>query len=200
MHCELEETLRRRSAVGLVRLVRLAGLVGLVGLVSGAAWAQTPTATVDAAALQIPGGFRDREVLVDRFLAALSANDKDALLALLVPADFYRDVIIPGTVAPDQPARQWSEKSRQFFTDNFFHKSSLYADVLLKDWGGRELMRKKISFTRPTQTYKWYTADGELRVEVDAVPPTDGEPVVRTGFIAEINGTYKFIGFLHDDD
>jgi hypothetical protein len=145
-------------------------------------------------------GFASREEAVNRFVAALEANDKQALLALLIPRDQYRDVIIPGSVEPGQPLRQWTEKSRQYFADSFFAKSDHYADVLLKDWGGRKLTQKKVYFTRPAKAWATYIAHGELRIEVEADPPVDQEPVIRTGYIAEIDGSFAFVGFLHDDD
>lgn len=191
----LLEGIDRIRRIGPIGLIVLAATIAATPVVM-------PTSTPDPSTFRIDGGFATVDEVVDRFITALEANDKDALLALLISPDLYRDVLMPGTVEPGQPPRNWSEKSRQYFTDNFFYKSSLYADVLLKDWGGRKLTKKQVRFTRPAKQYAWYKALGELRIDVDAVPPPeDGiEPVIRTGFLVEIGGRYKFIGFLYDDD
>lgn len=170
------------------RMGRIAGVVLL--LVAHAAFGQTAAAD----------GFASREAIVAEFVAALEANDRDRLMGLLIDRDRYRDVIVPGSVAPGQPRRDWPEKTRQFFTDTFFEKSGHYADVLLKDWGGRRLTVKAVRFTREPKTYATYTAYGELRIDVDSEPAVDHEPVIRTGFLAEVDGRFRFLGFLHDDD
>jgi len=154
----------------------------------------------DTAELRFVGGLASQEELIERFVAALENDDKAALLSLLVSAEQYRDSILPGSVEPGQPDRTWPEKSRQFFTDNFFHKSGLYADNLLSAWGGRKIQMKRVYFTRDPKQYARYHARGELRIAVEVDPPVDVEPIIRTGFIAEANGTYKFLGFLYDDD
>ena len=54
-----------------------------------------------------------------------------------------------------------------------------------------------MTFTKPTQEWLWYTAHGELRLVLfdDA-----GERYeMKSGWIAEVDGRYKFIGFNWDN-
>jgi len=176
-----------------MRIIALLPALCSLLVVNVAAGAETKT-------IQLDGGLESRDVLIQRFVTALEEKDKEALMGLLVSTEQYRDHFIPTTVEPGQPPRQWPEKPRQFFTDNFFHKSSLYADNLLDAWGGRKITINRTYFTRDTREYAGYIAHGELRLDVTVDPPVDFKPIIRAGFIAEVGGRFGFIGFLYDDD
>ncbi len=69
---------------------------------------------------------------------------------------------------------------------------------MLRDFGGKRWQRDAIAFTTKGQRpYATYAALGELRLTVRAADGTSA--VVRTGTVAEVGGSHKFIGFNWDD-
>jgi hypothetical protein len=143
-------------------------------------------------------GLASEEALVDQFVAAVSAQDKDAMNRLRVTAAEYRDVIIPGT-APVGKTMQGplSEKKFNFWWSMLNTRSRDFAAVILHDFGGHNWQRQRYWYTDPPKEYSGYRALGEVRIAVVDEAGTLG--TMRTGTIADVGGQYKFIGFEYDD-
>lgn len=141
------------------------------------------------------GAFASEQEVAERIVRALQDYDRDSLIELLVTREEYRDLIIPGSVPPGQPWRDWPEKVRAYQTDEFLTKNYYVADALLERFGGRKLTIKEVRFTEGTRRYASYNARGELRIHVDMHPAGPENPVIRAGWIAEVDGRYKLLGF-----
>ncbi len=142
-------------------------------------------------------GAPSREALIDQFLDALARNDKAALYRLHVTKDEYLLIIVPGSVPLGKPPLQTFEQNNEFFWGLLDSKSRFFSDVLLKDFGGKRYEKERIEFSRPAQEHPWYTAHGELRLHL--MSPEGKAIVLRSGWIAESYGRWKFIGFEWDD-
>lgn len=148
----------------------------------------------------IQGGFASERELIDAFLVALRDADEDALRDLMFTREEYRDRIIPGSVPPGQPWRDWPERVRTYQTDEFYAKNLFYLQVLIERFGGRKLTIKDTRFTEGTRRYDAYSARGELRIAVDMETKEIESTVIRLGWIGEGDGRYKFLGFRADRD
>lgn len=137
------------------------------------------------------------EELMDRFLTALAAGDEAALHRLRVTKHEYLDSLVPLTVPPGEPPRRISDRPKEFFWQVLDLKSRLYAARLLERFGGRRYAEHALTFSRPERQYAGYTAYGGVRL---ALTDQDGvEHQLRTGWVAEVGGRFKFIGFASDD-
>ena len=135
--------------------------------------------------------------LVDRFLLALEAKDLEALRALRVSQTQYLDIIVPGTVEKGRPPRQVTEKPKQFFWEMLDFKSGEFAKILSDRFGGRHYRSHAYEFTREAREYDWYKAHGELKILLEGEDQTVYR--LQTGWVAEVGGRYKFIGYAWDD-
>jgi hypothetical protein len=136
------------------------------------------------------------DVLVDRFLKAIAANDALALTQLRVNESEYRTLIMPGSVQPGHPPQIFPERESKFFWGMLETKSTAAGAGLLRGYGGRTYTVKKIAYPKGTTDFAWYRAyrDPLLTLERD-----DGElGELRVGSIAEAGGRYKFIAFNSD--
>jgi hypothetical protein len=154
------------------------------------------------AASRPPIGLRDGapsvDALVDELLDAIERNDKDAMHRLRVTRDEYLQIIVPGTVEKGQAPRQVSEQPREFFWSLNDSKSRYAADNILTRFGGRKPLKHELRFSRGTTEYLWYTARGQVRLDLTyADQPLPEE--LRTGTIAEVDGRYKFLAFQWDN-
>lgn len=150
-----------------------------------------------AAQRATPQGAPSIDALLDEFLAALEKEDFTALHELRVTRQEYQDIIIPGTVQKGQPLRQVSEKPRDYFWGVLDTKSHYFAEDLMTKFGGRHYRDRQVRFTAPPREYATYSAYGQVRLTLEG----DDRKVydLRTGYIAEIDGRYKFIGFGWND-
>jgi hypothetical protein len=156
------------------------------------------TSTVPPPPMPLSDGAPSVEALLDRFTDALSRRDAEALHRLRLSKAEYVDIIIPGNVPKGQPPQQTFEQNNEFFWGMLDTKSRYLAPVLLRDFGGRTYVgRTDVRFTDPPREHDWYTARGELRMTL--VDDAGGKHFVRSGWIAEVEGRYKFIGFEWDD-
>jgi hypothetical protein len=136
------------------------------------------------------------EDLVRRLLAALGANDREALHRLRVTDREYIDVILAGNVKPGEPLRQWPENVNRFFWNMLNDKSAAYEVHLLQTHGGRRYALESITWDKGTQQYAIYTAYKQIRLDLEG---DDGKPAhLETGSIAEVNGQFKFVSFVRD--
>jgi hypothetical protein len=133
------------------------------------------------------------DVLMNEFVQALTKKDKDALNKLRVTKAEYVDLIVPGTVPVGQPPRLVSEQPKEYYWSLIETKSSYYADNLIGLFGGRAYRGRQLKFSRPTQEYAWYTAVGQVRLDLDG--DDDRTYHLRTGWLAEVDGKYKFISY-----
>jgi hypothetical protein len=143
------------------------------------------------------GGAPSVDALMDQFVEALSKKDMDALTKLRVNETEYVDLIVPGTVPLGRPPRQVSQSPREFFWRMLDTKSRYFADNLMERFGGRTYRSHQLRFSKPTQEYAWYKAHGEVRMELQG--DDDVTYHLPTGWVAEIDGKYKFIGYEYND-
>ena len=143
------------------------------------------------------GGAPSVDALMDEFVTALSNKDMDGLTNLRVNKSEYVDLIIPGTVPVGQPPRQVSEQPKQFFWNMLDTKSRYFADNLVDHFGGRTYRGHQLTFSHPTKEYAWYTAHGEVRMELQG--DDDLTYHLLSGWVAEVDGKYKFIGYEWND-
>lgn len=142
------------------------------------------------------GGARSPRELIDELLEALERKDGHALQRLRVTEAEYRDVIIPGNVPPGQPPRNLAATWVDYAWNNLNDRSTVHEQLLLADYGGRPLTLEEFSFADGDKAYAGFTAHRQLRLKVRSADGTERE--VRTGSIAEVAGTYKFISFIRD--
>ncbi len=145
----------------------------------------------------LSGGADNREALIDLFLDAVAKNDKAALDALRLTKDEYQGIIVPGRVAPGAPPRRVSAIVDKYFWEVMDFKSDNFVDVLLERFGGRTYKRRAARYTSPERSYDWYRAWGEVRQTVTDDSGIEYE--ITSGWIAEVDGKYKFLSFEWDD-
>lgn len=177
----------------LKKIVCTALLVGLAAGVSIAVTqpdaSQPPFTLTDAAP--------SPDVLVHRLLSALEKQDAVALHSLRVSEREYRELIAPGTVPQGQPPRQSDAKVSEFYWRMLDAKSRDLGNELFKRFGGRKLVFESFEFTKSPQQYAWYRAEGEVRVHVRN--EKGDQATVPAGWVAEVDGRYKFIGLNWND-
>jgi hypothetical protein len=137
------------------------------------------------------------DTLMDEFIQALTKKDKDALTKLRVSKTEYVDLIVPGTVPVGQPPRMVSEQPKEYYWNLLDTKSHYYADNLVGQFGGRSYRSHQLKFSRPTMEYAWYRAVGQVRLELEG--EDDKTYHLLTGWLAEVDGKYKFISYEYND-
>jgi hypothetical protein len=137
------------------------------------------------------------DVLMDEFVRALSNKDIAALTRLRVNQAEYVDLIVPGMVPVGEPPRQVSEQPKQFFWQMLDTKSRYYGDTLIERFGGRTYRSHELTFSQPTKEYAWYKAHGEVRLDLQG--DDDVAYHLLSGWVAEVDGKYKFIGYEWND-
>ena len=135
--------------------------------------------------------------LIRRFLEALDKKDAAALRHLRTTESEYRNIILPGTVSPGTPRRQYREDVSRYFWGALNGKSAGYEKYLLDTAGGRGPTKvKSVSYKKGETRYADYTAYKQLRLVVE--DGTGQEHEIWSGSIAEVDGQYKFISFIRD--
>lgn len=137
------------------------------------------------------------DALMNEFVQALTDKDKAALTRLRVTKNEYVDLIIPGTVPVGQPPRLVSEQPREYYWSLLDTKSYYYTENLIGQFGGRAYRGHTLRFSRPTKQYAWYSAVGQVRLELEG--DDDHTYHVLTGWLAEVDGKYKFISYEYND-
>ena len=146
---------------------------------------------------QFQGGATSVDALLDDLLAAVAAHDEAALNRLRVTEEEYRTIIVPGTAEPGQPPRKISDHVSEYFWHMLDAKSRDLTYAALGQFGGQQLTRREVRYTKGVKQYQGYTALGEVRMQV---VNTNGEKQeFRSGTIAEVGGRYKFIGLNWND-
>ena len=138
-----------------------------------------------------------RRALLDQFLAAITAGDLAKLNSLRVTSDEYGSIIVPGMSPKGQPPRTTFAKVNAVFFGMLDSRSRYAAQALIDRFKDKKIVRREVTFTKPTQEWLWYTARGELRLELF---DDQGERYeMKSGWIAEVDGRFKFIGFNWDN-
>jgi hypothetical protein len=148
--------------------------------------------------ITLTGGAPSIDTLLDEFLAAVEQKDKDALHRLRLTKAEYTEIIVPGEVPTGQPPRQTFEQVNDVFWGMLDTKSRYTADAIVNDFGGRHYVERQLELTYGNpREWAWYTGHGEVRLRLK---DETGQPYeLRTGWIAEVDGRFKFIGFNWDD-
>jgi len=174
-----------------MRLLRTA-MIGIFLLGAPAGLATTKTFQ-SPPKRQLANGAPSVDALLDEFLAALAAKDEQGLHRLRVTEVEYRQIIIPGTVKEGEPPRKVEAKPSEYFWRMLDQKSKDTGYVMMQRFGGQHYKRKEVTFTKGVRKFAWYTAIGEVRLQIEDEKGI--EQVLPTGTIAEVSGRYKFIGF-----
>jgi len=153
-------------------------------------------AAAERARASFASGAPSMDALVDQFIQALSNQDKEALNQLRVSKTEYLDLIVPGTVPVGQRPRQVSEQPKEYFWSMLDTKSHYYAERLLGQFGGRTYHAHELTLTRPSKEYAWYKAYGQVKMELHG--DDDATYHLISGWVAEVDGRYKFIGFNYE--
>jgi hypothetical protein len=134
------------------------------------------------------------DVLLQRVLAALAANDVRALHRLRVTEQEYRKFVLPGAVEKGQQPQAMDEQSSQFAWDLLNTKSLYAGQAIVTNFGGRHYTLKDVQYAKGQRHYAWYDTWNTtvLTLEDDA-----GEIRELTlGSIADVDGQFKFVGLL----
>jgi len=148
------------------------------------------------AAVGLRDGARSVDELMQDLVLAIRENDADALRRLRVSEEEYRQVILPGSVAPSEPPQRYAVDFENYLWGALDAKNRHSERDLLMQWGGRTLSVEKASFGKGVRTYRGYTAHSRL----DLTLRDDHGAEVRfaMGSIAEVGNRYKFISFIRD--
>jgi hypothetical protein len=147
-------------------------------------------------ALQLSDAAPTVDELLDRFLSALAARDPLALERLRVSEREYLKIIFRGNVEPGaRPQHMPADKAR-FFWAMMNTKSAYSAQYLLNEFGGQRYRVKQVAYAKGTKKYAGFTAYEQLRLTLEDEGGQERE--LRTGSIAEVDGSFKFVSFVRD--
>ena len=144
------------------------------------------------------GGAESQEALIDQFLAGLTAGDLMPLNRLRVTKEEYGEHHRPRHGGQGAAAAYDLRQGQRRLLRHARQPQPLRgagADRPLQ--GQEDRPPRDDASPKPIQEWLWYTAHGELRLVLfdDA-----GERYeMKSGWIAEVDGRYKFIGFNWDN-
>ena len=166
----------------------LAAVLGAVRVAVG------PRAAAVAPEAPLAEGSPSLEALVDRFLGALSAGDREALSAMRVSEAEYREVIVPGSVAPGESPQRLDEAASRYWWQDLDARSTYSSNDLLRRYAGRPLRRVDFRFDKGTRRFANHVA--HRRLVVVARDDRGEEFEIRTGSIVDVEGRFKFVSFV----
>jgi len=141
-------------------------------------------------------GARSVEELLEEFVVAIRENDPNALRKLRVDQNQYINVIIPGSVQPNEPPKEYAADFTEFLWGSLDQKNRYAERDLLTSWGGKTLSVENASFIRGVRAYRGYTAYSKLDL---TLRDDHGEEVrFEMGSIAQVADRYKFVSFTRD--
>jgi hypothetical protein len=147
-------------------------------------------------ALQLTDAAPSVEELLQRFLAALAERDRIALERLRVSEREYLKIILPGNVEPGTRPQHLPADKARFFWSVMNTKSAYSAQHLLNEFGGQRYRVREVSYAKGKKQYAGFTAYEQLRLTLE---DEDGQQrELRTGSIAEVHGSFKFVSFVRD--
>jgi hypothetical protein len=174
----------------------LAATALLALLVGCSALAPRSSGDRAGAAVGLRDGARSVHELMQDLVLAISETDADALRRLRVSEEEYRRVILPGSVAPNEPPRQYAADFEDYLWGSLDVKNRHGERDMLMQWGGKTLSVEKTSFRKGERAYRGYTAHSLLDLTL-----RDGggaEVQFEMGSIAQVGNRYKFISFMRD--
>jgi hypothetical protein len=145
--------------------------------------------------IQLTNGQASRAALIERFVQALSANDRKAIEALRVNEEEYRTLIMPGSVKPGQPPQQMPEAKSEYFWKHHDTLSTYTLNALLEGRGGKPYTVEKVDCPR-VEELAWYTAHRDPIIHLGTAEGSVVE--LQVGTIAEHDGHFKFISYRSD--
>ena len=172
------------------------------GTAEPAAPAAAAPASAAAASSKPPiglsGGAPSIDALLDQFLAALEQKDTQALERLRLTKEEYTQIVMPGTVTKGQPPLQTFEKANDVAWGLLNARSHYTLEAMISGYGGRHYVKRQLEFSEsPPREYAWYIAYGGTRL---TLWDEQGEAhELSTGWIADVDGSHKFIGFNRSD-
>lgn len=166
-------------------------LLGFVGWVGG--WFDRPVS--GAPRIQLANAAASREALISDFLAALEANDRQALERLRINQREYLTLILPGSVQPGSPPQIMPARKSEFFWSYLDTRSRYYLRALLQRAGGKHFDRVRVDVPK-VERLSSYTAH---RDPVLSATHVGEELEIRIGSIAEVDGQFKFMTYYVDD-
>ena len=192
----MRATWNPRLASGLAIAVLAAAPVALH--YANAKTTKPPAKAAATPSVQFSNAAPSTDALIGRFMEALEQKDRPKLQSLRVTENEYLDVIMPGSVEPGRPLKQYDhhDQASQYFWGILDTKSRYLEVSLLDKFGGTPLKIKSVKYQRGVKDYATYRAYKQLRLVVERTDGTEDE--LETGSIAEVNGQYKFISFIHD--
>jgi len=171
---------------------RAAIVLGIV-LASGSLSARVPEAAEPHPA-RFTNGASSIDGLLDQFMKALNGKDKEALRALRVTEDEYRQVVLPGSVDEGQRKYTYPPQESEYFW-SILNTKSIYGEAnILASYGGRQLKLKAVTYRGGTKKYADYTAYRQVQLTLEDGKGSKEE--LGLGSIAEVDGVYKFISYV----
>jgi hypothetical protein len=178
----------------MTKAVVLALLV--LGRTMSAAATPPQSESAEVSRSKVQGGAASIGELLSKFLAALAAQDRDALQRLRFTEDEYREVILPGSTEVGKPFKQVTPRTSDLAWELLNTKNVYSEQFLLTSFGGHGFTVVSMKFAKGEQAYAGYHAYKQLRLAVQA---DDGREIeIRTGSIGEVDGQYKFISYIRD--
>lgn len=167
------------------------------GAETGAAHAATPPVTLERPSkYPLADSAPSIEVLLQRVLAALAANDGKALRRLRVTEAEYREFIVPGSAKQGEPAHVLGATDSEFYWQMLNTKSAYKEAAVMKGFGGRRYTLKGVEYAKGHKQYAWFDA---YATTVLTLANEDGqESELVLGSIAHVDGQYKFVGLNGD--
>lgn len=177
------------------RLLALAAVAAsLVAVLGAVREAVGPRGATSAQEVLLADASPSVEALVDRFLGALSAGDREALSAMRVSEAEYRGVIMPGSVAPGESPQRLDEAASRYWWQDLDARSVHSSNDLLRRYAGRPLRRVDFRFDKGTRRFANHVA--HRRLVVVARDERGEEFEIRTGSIVDVEGRFKFVSFV----
>lgn len=166
----------------------------LLALRGGSSVTRSTEVVAGAPPRGLANGAPSLDVLVNRFLVALSSGDHDALDEMRVSEAEYRGLIVPGSVAPGEPPQVLSKEASLYFWQDLNARSTYTRNELLRRFGGKSLALVDFHFDKGTRRFANHVAHRRLVVTARDEHGEDVE--IRTGSIVDVDGGFKFVSFV----
>jgi len=176
-----------RPTVAAVAVILLAGCAAL---------APRPSGGRAGSAVALRDGAQSIDELVQGFVVAVHRKDENALRSLRVNSEEYREVIVPGSVDPQDPPRQFTDDWLEFLWGRLDVRNRYGERDRLRQYGGRTLIVEETAFRKGPREYRGYTAHRQLDLKLR--DDQGAEVTFEMGPIAQVGDRYKFISFTRD--
>jgi hypothetical protein len=165
-------------------------------LLAGCALVPRPLGGRAGGAVALRDGAQSIDELVQDFVVAVHRKDEDTLRSLRVNSKEYRELIIPGSVDPQEPPRQFTDDWLEFLWGRLDVRNRYGERDLLRQYGGRTLVVEEAAFRKSVREYRGYTAHRQLDLKLR--DDLGAEVTFEMGSIAQVGDRYKFISFTRD--